>query len=168
MQTQSTANGFFGSISSLFKAEGVRFKIYCSLFYFPPKVSGFYKGVTSPLLGIALWYTLRWLPKQLNICSNSVLFASNGFFKKHIFIPDLPAAQQPGNFEFLKCFNFYQFVDRVLLTGMLSGGVMAVINCPVELLKVRMQVQNKAQTSPVCCIVDSSPIFTSLALLEYF
>lgn len=36
-----------------------------------------------------------------------------------------------------------QQLDRVLLSGMLSGGVMAFINCPVELLKVRIQVQDR-------------------------
>lgn len=39
--------------------------------------------------------------------SNSVLFASNGFFKKHTFIPDLPADQQLGRVLFQDCNLFF-------------------------------------------------------------
>lgn len=61
------------------------------------------------------------------VFSNSVLFASNGFFQRHLLLDSVPHAHQ---------------LDRVALAGSLSGVVMAVVNCPVELLKVRLQVQD--------------------------
>lgn len=66
-------------------------------------------------------------PLLLYYSSNSVLFASNGFFQRHLLIPELPHSLQ---------------LDRVALAGSLSGVVMAGVNCPVELLKVRLQVQD--------------------------
>jgi len=59
--------------------------------------------------------------------SNSVLFASNGFFQRHLLSPQIPHSSQ---------------LDRVALAGSLSGVVMSGVNCPVELLKVRLQVQD--------------------------
>lgn len=61
------------------------------------------------------------------LISNSVLFASNGFFQRHVLIPNTSHASQ---------------LDRVGLAGSLSGIVMATVNCPVELLKIRLQVQD--------------------------
>lgn len=59
--------------------------------------------------------------------SNSVLFASNGFFQRNLLAPQIPHASQ---------------LDRVALAGSLSGVIMAVVNCPVELFKIRLQVQD--------------------------
>ena len=41
---------------------------------------------------------------------------------------------------------------------------MALINCPVELLKVRMQVQNKGQSSPVILpiLIQYAQIFSDI------
>ena len=59
--------------------------------------------------------------------SNSVLFASNGLFQRQILIEGVPHSSQ---------------LDRIAVAGSLSGIVMASINCPVELLKIRLQVQD--------------------------
>lgn len=59
--------------------------------------------------------------------SNSVLFASNGFFQRHLLLENVSHSSQ---------------LERVALAGSLSGIVMAGVNCPVELLKVRLQVQD--------------------------
>lgn len=59
--------------------------------------------------------------------SNSVLFVSNGFFQRHFLNPEKSHDSQ---------------LLRVALAGSLSGAVMSVVNCPVELLKVRLQVQD--------------------------
>ncbi len=56
-----------------------------------------------------------------------MLFASNGFFQRHILFSEVPHSSQ---------------LDRIALAGSLSGVVMATVNCPVELLKVRLQVQD--------------------------
>lgn len=62
-----------------------------------------------------------------HLCSNSVLFASNGFFQRHLLLENVPHSLQ---------------LDRIAVAGSLSGFVMAGVNCPVELLKVRLQVQD--------------------------
>lgn len=67
--------------------------------------------------------------------SNSVLFASNGFFQRHVLIPEVSHSHQ---------------LDRVGLAGSLSGIVMATVNCPVELLKVRLQVQDQKMKVSHC------------------
>ena len=59
--------------------------------------------------------------------SNSVLFASNGFFQRHLLLDRVSHSSQ---------------LDRVAFSGSLSGVIMAGVNCPVELLKVRLQVQD--------------------------
>ncbi|KAJ2777039.1 hypothetical protein H4R18_005355 [Coemansia javaensis] len=70
-----------------------------------------YKGVTSPLAGIGF--------------CNAVVFAANGFFLRLL---------QGDSREPLG-------IGQKTLAGGLAGGVMSFLNCPVELLKVRLQTQ---------------------------
>ncbi len=76
---------------------------------------GLYKGVTSPLIGIGL--------------CNAVLFSANGTFRS-ILHTESSDATIP--------------LAKVALAGSLAGCVMAFVNCPIELLKVRLQIQNQA------------------------
>ncbi|KAJ1970768.1 hypothetical protein H4R35_005669 [Dimargaris xerosporica] len=78
---------------------------------------GLYKGVTSPLAGIG-------------IC-NAVVFAANGYFRRLLQGPD--ATSNPLS------------LGQYALAGGLAGGVMAFFNCPIELLKVKLQVQYRGQ-----------------------
>ncbi|KAJ1656577.1 hypothetical protein IWQ61_003871 [Dispira simplex] len=73
---------------------------------------GLYKGVTSPLAGIG-------------IC-NAVVFSANGYFRRLLQSsnPDRPLT-----------------LSQLSLAGSMAGGVMAFFNCPIELLKVKLQVQ---------------------------
>ncbi|GJJ77147.1 solute carrier family 25 (mitochondrial carnitine/acylcarnitine transporter), member 20/29 [Entomortierella parvispora] len=73
---------------------------------------GLYKGVTSPLMGIG-------------IC-NAVMFAANGHFRRMM---------QGGDEK--KTLTLFQIGSA----GSMAGGVMAFVNCPVELLKVKLQTQ---------------------------
>lgn len=81
--------------------------------------------------------------------SNSVLFSSNGFFQRHLLIPNMPHSFQ---------------LDKVALAGSLSGVVMAGVNCPVELIKVRLQVQdhNNRVQKIICLTVIESFMFLCL------
>ncbi|KAG0283684.1 hypothetical protein BGZ96_011916 [Linnemannia gamsii] len=76
--------------------------------------AGLYKGVTSPLMGIG-------------IC-NAVMFAANGTFRRWF---------QGG--DETKTLSLFQ----IGCAGSMAGGVMAFVNCPVELLKVKLQTQYK-------------------------
>ncbi|KAF9091614.1 hypothetical protein BGX29_011593 [Mortierella sp. GBA35] len=76
--------------------------------------AGLYKGVTSPLMGIG-------------IC-NAVMFAANGTFRRMF----------QGGDESKKLSIF-----QIGCAGSMAGGVMAFVNCPVELLKVKLQTQYK-------------------------
>jgi len=72
---------------------------------------GLYKGVNSPLMGVG-------------IC-NAVLFSANGNFRRLLHKDSaIPLS-----------------LTQIGVAGALSGGVMSLLNCPVELLKVRLQVQ---------------------------
>ncbi|KAF9385895.1 hypothetical protein CPC16_007793 [Podila verticillata] len=76
--------------------------------------AGLYRGVTSPLMGIG-------------IC-NAVMFAANGHFRRML---------QGG--DETKTLSLVQMG----VAGSMAGGVMAFVNCPVELLKVKLQTQFK-------------------------
>ncbi|KAF8961776.1 hypothetical protein BGZ46_001296 [Entomortierella lignicola] len=82
--------------------------------------SGLYKGVTSPLMGIG-------------IC-NAVMFAANGTFRRML---------QGG--DETKTLSLLQ----IGTAGSMAGGVMAFVNCPVELLKVKLQTQYGPSTGVV-------------------
>ncbi|ORZ00003.1 mitochondrial carrier domain-containing protein, partial [Lobosporangium transversale] len=73
---------------------------------------GLYKGVTSPLMGIG-------------IC-NAVMFAANGTFRRI-----LQGGDETKTLSLLE----------IGTAGSMAGGVMAFVNCPVELLKVKLQTQ---------------------------
>ncbi|KAJ2513357.1 hypothetical protein GGI11_004431 [Coemansia sp. RSA 2049] len=81
-------------------------------------VAGLYKGVTSPLAGIGF--------------CNAVVFAANGFFQRLL---------QANSSEPLT-------VSQKAIAGGLAGGVMSFLNCPVELLKVKLQTQYGAAATP--------------------
>ncbi|KAJ2742902.1 hypothetical protein GGI20_004143 [Coemansia sp. BCRC 34301] len=72
---------------------------------------GLYKGVTSPLAGIGF--------------CNAVVFAANGFFLRLL----QSNSSQPLT------------LGQKAMAGGLAGGVMSFLNCPVELLKVKLQTQ---------------------------
>ncbi|KAG0220444.1 mitochondrial carrier domain-containing protein [Mortierella sp. GBAus27b] len=74
--------------------------------------AGLYKGVTSPLMGIG-------------IC-NAVMFAANGTFRRM-----LQGGDEKKTLSILE----------VGIAGSMAGGVMSFVNCPVELLKVKLQTQ---------------------------
>jgi solute carrier family 25 carnitine/acylcarnitine transporter 20/29 len=61
-----------------------------------------------------------------------VLFTANGFFQGLLLSDSTPHHLQ---------------LDRVTAAGMASGAVMALVNCPVELLKVRLQIQDHSRES---------------------
>ncbi|RKP10217.1 mitochondrial carrier domain-containing protein [Thamnocephalis sphaerospora] len=75
-------------------------------------VRGLFKGVYSPLMGIG-------------IC-NATLFSTNENFRR------LLQAGDPGKELTL---------SEMTLAGALSGAVLALVLCPMELVKIRMQVQ---------------------------
>ncbi|KAG0251896.1 hypothetical protein DFQ27_008440 [Actinomortierella ambigua] len=90
--------------------------------------AGLYRGVTSPLMGIG-------------IC-NAVLFAANGNFRRIL---------QGG--DETKELTLFQ----IGAAGSLSGSVMAFVNCPVELLKVKLQTQYKPGPGAVAVASAEKP-----------
>ncbi|KAF7724998.1 hypothetical protein EC973_000491 [Apophysomyces ossiformis] len=76
---------------------------------------GLYRGVASPLAGIGL--------------CNAVVFMSNGEFRRML---------QKGDS------NKVLSLAEVGMAGSMAGSVMAFFNCPIELLKVRLQTQDPA------------------------
>ncbi|KAL1920319.1 uncharacterized protein VTP21DRAFT_1465 [Calcarisporiella thermophila] len=81
---------------------------------------GLYKGVASPLMGIG-------------IC-NAILFSANGNFRRLL---------QGGDESRVLS------LAEITLAGGLAGSVMAFANCPVELLKVKLQAQNTMPVSEI-------------------
>ncbi|KAI7833653.1 mitochondrial carrier domain-containing protein [Kickxella alabastrina] len=75
-------------------------------------MAGLYKGVTSPLAGIGF--------------CNAVVFAANGYFLR------LLQSNSSGPLT----------LNQKAMAGGLAGGVMSFLNCPVELLKVKLQTQS--------------------------
>ncbi|CAO3599774.1 unnamed protein product [Absidia cylindrospora] len=73
---------------------------------------GVYRGVASPLAGIGL--------------CNAVVFMSNGYFRRWI---------QHGAERELS-------LAEVGVAGAFAGSVMSFFNCPIELLKVKLQTQD--------------------------
>jgi solute carrier family 25 carnitine/acylcarnitine transporter 20/29 len=65
----------------------------------------------------------------IGIC-NAVLFTANGYFRSLI------RERQPES-ERTRPFT----IGELMFAGGLSGLAMAMVNCPVELLKVKLQVQ---------------------------
>ncbi|PVU99621.1 hypothetical protein BB559_000534 [Furculomyces boomerangus] len=78
-------------------------------------LAGLYKGVASPMMGIGF--------------CNAVVFAANGEFRKYL-----------SEFRGLRSGDDLSLFDKALAGG-LAGGVMSLLNCPVELLKVKLQTQ---------------------------
>ncbi|KAI8870600.1 mitochondrial substrate carrier family protein [Ramicandelaber brevisporus] len=87
-----------------------------------------YKGVASPLMGIG-------------IC-NAVVFAANGHFRRMLHPNPSQSHDQPLS------------LPRMFVAGAMAGGVMSLFNCPIELLKVKLQVQQSA-TNPAAAAVSS-------------
>lgn len=78
-----------------------------------------YKGISSPLLGIGF--------------SNAILFTSNAIFLSLL----------NGTNELNMKRN--ERLKNVALAGAFSGAMMAFANCPIELVKVRLQLQKANQ-----------------------
>ncbi|KAI8145117.1 mitochondrial carrier domain-containing protein [Fennellomyces sp. T-0311] len=76
---------------------------------------GLYRGVASPLAGIGF--------------CNAVVFMSNGYFRRMLQFGD---ETKPLS------------IADIGIAGGLAGTVMAFFNCPIELLKVKLQVQDPA------------------------
>lgn len=76
---------------------------------------GLYRGVASPLAGIGL--------------CNAVVFMCNGEFRRML---------QGGDA------NKVLSLAEVGIAGSMAGTVMAFFNCPIELLKVKLQTQDPA------------------------
>ena len=67
--------------------------------------------------------------RLLHLSSNAVLFGSFAFAREHM-------------------------TNSVFTAGAFGGAAMALVNCPVELLKVRVQSQGKQQVKSFsCCLV---------------
>lgn len=62
----------------------------------------------------------------IGLC-NAVLFSANGTFRKLLEDGDEEAGMS---------------LWRIGLAGSMAGAMMALVNCPVELLKVRLQIQD--------------------------
>ncbi|KAI8070654.1 mitochondrial carrier domain-containing protein [Gilbertella persicaria] len=75
-------------------------------------VKGLYRGVMPPLAGIGF--------------CNAIMFMSNGFFRRML---------QKGNETGLS-------IAQVGMAGSMAGSVMAFLNCPIELLKVKLQTRD--------------------------
>ncbi|KAF9986507.1 hypothetical protein BGZ65_007394 [Modicella reniformis] len=90
-------------------------------------LGGLYKGVTSPLMGIG-------------IC-NAVMFAANGTFRRI-----LQGGDETKTLAILD----------IGIAGSMAGGVMAFVNCPVELLKVKLQTQYGPATGTVVVAAASA------------
>ncbi|KAI9315241.1 mitochondrial carrier domain-containing protein [Dichotomocladium elegans] len=82
---------------------------------------GLYRGVASPLAGIGFW--------QVIVLGNAVVFMSMGYFSRML--------QWGDSTKVLS-------LAEVGIAGGLAGTVMAFFNCPIELLKVKLQVQDPA------------------------
>ncbi|CAO3569782.1 unnamed protein product [Mortierella alpina] len=95
--------------------------------------AGLYKGVTSPLMGIG-------------IC-NAVMFAANGTFRRMF----------QGGDETKKLSLF-----QIGCAGSMAGGVMAFVNCPVELLKVKLQTQYKPPAGAIPAAVGAIKPYTGV------
>ncbi|KAI7880242.1 mitochondrial carrier [Lichtheimia hyalospora FSU 10163] len=76
---------------------------------------GLYRGVTSPLAGVGF--------------CNAVVFMSNGYFRRMFQWGDETKELS---------------LIEIGMAGGLAGTVMAFFNCPIELLKVKLQVQDPA------------------------
>lgn len=74
---------------------------------------GLYRGVMPPLAGIGF--------------CNAVMFMSNGYFRRLL--------QQGDSKKVLS-------IVEIGLAGSMAGSVMAFLNCPIELLKVKLQTQD--------------------------
>ncbi|CAG8502026.1 924_t:CDS:2 [Paraglomus occultum] len=75
-------------------------------------IRGLYKGVTSPLMGIGF--------------CNAILFTINGRIRNAIQGPDKERQLT---------------LSEIATSGALTGAFMGFVNCPVELVKIRLQLQ---------------------------
>ncbi|CEP08576.1 hypothetical protein [Parasitella parasitica] len=73
---------------------------------------GLYRGVAPPLAGIGF--------------CNAIMFMSNGYFRRLL---QKDKGQPPSILE-------------IGLAGSMAGAVMSFVNCPIELLKVKLQTQD--------------------------
>lgn len=90
-------------------------------------VGGLYKGVASPILGIGF--------------CNAVLFTANGFFRSALAKANRSAELSIGTFR-RNSPILTNIIGQMMLAGSMAGSIMALANCPIELLKVRLQIQD--------------------------
>ncbi|KAF9570568.1 hypothetical protein EC968_001687 [Mortierella alpina] len=144
LQTQPNPPKYSGAMDCLrmtLKEEGVWFAVLfiqvllMKVQYSGRKLTpaGLYKGVTSPLMGIG-------------IC-NAVMFAANGTFRRMF---------QGG--DETKQLSLFQ----IGCAGSMAGGVMAFVNCPVELLKVKLQTQYKPSAGAIPAAVGAIKPYTGV------
>ena len=93
-------------------------------------ISGFYTGITSPLLG--------------SMCENALLFASYGYFQSII------KREKEDNLSWLS----------LSLCGACSGAIVPLVLTPVELIKCRLQIQSsenniKKYKGPIDCVIKT-------------
>lgn len=68
---------------------------------------------------------------------------SNGFFRRALQTGDEPLTL--GTFSLFLCrleIKSFISIGQMGIAGGLAGSVMALFNCPIELLKVKLQVQD--------------------------
>ena len=75
----------------------------------------------------------------IGLC-NAVLFSANGTFRRL-----LEDGDEEAGISLL----------RIGLAGSMAGAMMAFVNCPVELLKVRLQIQDTSSGKLVQCDIYS-------------
>jgi solute carrier family 25 carnitine/acylcarnitine transporter 20/29 len=87
-----------------------------------------YKGSLSPFIGFG-------------IC-NAVVFSANGYLKR------LLTTFQTDTYQ--GC-NDTLSIAKIMIAGGSSGAIVAVINCPFELVKVKLQTSNNAYKNVIDC-----------------
>lgn len=80
-----------------------------------------YKGIGSPLMGIGF--------------SNAILFSSNAHFLEKLVVYPMEINEKYSTKRF----------QNIALAGGLSGALMGIVNCPIELVKVRLQLEKGHQ-----------------------
>ncbi|KAI9361245.1 mitochondrial carrier domain-containing protein, partial [Zopfochytrium polystomum] len=93
------------------------------------KIRGLYKGMGSPIVGVAV--------------INSLLFGVYGWFLHHLSqVPFINGANADPDTP---------SVSTIFWAGCFSGSINALVSCPMELVKIRLQNQQNLYTGPIDC-----------------